>query len=136
MYVPTSNKAAVAKAPRSVSFGDITGAISLFGSFSAIHPLDDNPSAKGHQYYQAYFDNLGSGILVHNETIQGIKFISGEPNIIKKTNILNAEKNKHAANHALSQWELTLLAAKESGSEKQIQSAKGRIHFPTKRPLM
>ena len=136
VYVPTSNKAAVVTAPRSVSFREITRAISLFGSFSAIHPLDNNPSAKSHQYYEALFDNLSSSILVHNETIQGIKFISGEPNIIKKTNILKAEKNKHAANHALSQWELTLLAAKEFGSEKQIQSANSRIHFPAKHPLM
>ena len=136
VYVPTSSKAAVVKATRSASFREITRAISLFGSFSAIHPLDNNPSAKSHQYYEALFDNLGSSIVVHNETIQGIKFISAEPNIIKKTNILKAEKNKHAANHALSQWELTLLAAKEFGWEKQIQSANSRIHFPAKPPLM
>ena len=85
VYVPTSNKAAVVKSPRSVSFRECTRAISLFGSFSAIHPLDNNPSAKSHQYYEALFDNLGFSILVHNETIQGIKFISVEPNIIKKT---------------------------------------------------
>ena len=136
VYVPTSNKAAVVKAPRSVSFREITRAISLFGSFSAIHPLDNNPSAKSHQYYEAIFENLGSSILVHNETIQGIKFISGEPNLIKKTNIFKAEKNKHPANHPLPEWELTLLAAKEFGSEEQIQSAISRIHFPAKLPLM
>ena len=55
MYVPTSNKVAVVKAPRSVSFREITRAISLFGSFSPIHPLDNNPSAKSHQYYEALF---------------------------------------------------------------------------------
>ena len=132
VYVPTSNKAAVVKAPRSVSFCEITRAISLFGSFSAIHPLENNPSAKSHQYYEVLFDNRSSSILVHNETIQGIKFISGEPNLIKKNNILIAEKHKHAANNALSLWELILLAANEIGSEKQIQSANSRIHFPAK----
>ena len=136
VYVPASNKAAVVKAPRSVSFREITRAISLFGSFPAIHPLKKNPSAKSHQYYEALFDNLGSSILVRNETIQGIKVVSGEPNLLKKDNILKAEKNKRAASKDLSPWELSLLAAKEFGSEKQIQSANSRSHFPAKPLLM
>ena len=46
VYVPTSNKAAVLKAPRSLSFCEITRAICLFGSFSAIHPLKKQPKCK------------------------------------------------------------------------------------------
>ena len=117
VYVPTSNRAAATKAPRSVSFREITRAISPFVVSSAIHPLENNQTAKSHQYYEALSDNLSSSILVHNETRQGTKFISGEPNLMRKNIIPKAEKNKHAANHSLSPWELTLLAAKEFGSE-------------------
>ena len=120
MYVPTSNKAAVVKASRSVRFREITRAISLFGSVSAIQPLKKNPSAKSHQYYEALLDNPGSSILVHNEAMQGINFISGEPNLVKKDNILKVEKNEHAANKDLSPWELTLLSAKEFGLKSKF----------------
>ena len=122
-YTPTNAKLVVICAPRSISFRDINKATSLFGTFTSIQPLESNPSAKSHQYFEALFQNLGSSILAHQEKVQGITFTSGSPNLLKKQNIIDSI----VKDHATSKWEATLLAAKEFGSEKQLRSINERL---------
>ena len=122
-YTPTDAKSVVMCAPRSISFRDINKATSLFGTFTSIQPLESNPSAKSHQYFEALFQNLGSSILPHQEKVQGITFTSGSPNLLKKQNIIDSI----AKDHDTSKWEATLLAAKEFGSQKQLRSINERL---------
>ena len=68
-YTPTNAKSAVICAPRSISFEDINKATSLCGIFASIQPLESNPSAQSHQYFEALFQNLGSSILPHQEKV-------------------------------------------------------------------
>ena len=122
-YTPTDAKSVVICGPRSISFRDINKATSLFGTFTSIQPLESNPSAKSHQYFEALFQNLGSSILAHQEKVQGITFTSGSPNLLKKQNIIDSI----AKDHDTSKWEATLLAAKEFGSEKHLRSINERL---------
>ena len=122
-YTPTDAKSVVICAPRSIRFRDINKATSLFGTFTSIQPLESNPSAKSHQYFEALFQNLGSSILAHQEKVQGITFTSGSPNLLKKQNIIDSI----VKDHATSKWEATLLAAKEIGSEEQLRSINERL---------
>ena len=122
-HTPTDAKSVVICAPRSISYRDINQATSLFGTFTSIQPLESNPSAKSHQYFEALFQNLGSSILAHQEEIQGITFTSGSPNLLKRQNIIDSI----VKDHATSKWEATLLAAKEFGSEKQLRSINERL---------
>ena len=122
-YTPTDAKSVVICAPRSIRFRDINKATSLFGTFTSIQPLESNPSAKSHQYFEALFQNLGSSILAHQEKVEGITFTSGSPNLLKKQNIIDSILKDQAT----SKWEATLLAAKEVGSEKQLRSINERL---------
>ena len=99
-YTPTNAKSVVICAQRSISFRDINKATSLFGTFTSIQPLESNPSAKSHQYFEALFQNLGSSILAHQE--KGITFTSGSPNLLKKQNIIDSiVKDNHQPYTAL-----------------------------------
>ena len=119
-YIPTDAKLVVICAPRSIRFRDINKATSLFGIFTSIQLLESNPSAKSHQYVEALFQNLGSSILAHQEKVQGITFTSGSPN---QQNIIDSI----VKDHATPKWEVTVLAAKEFGSEKQLRSINERL---------
>ena len=122
-YTPTDAKSVVIFAPRSIRFRDINKATSLFGTFTSIQPLESNPSAKSHQYFEALFQNLESSILAHQEKVQGVTFTSGSPNLLEKQNIIDSIVKDHAS----SKWEATLVAAKEFGSEKQLRSINERL---------
>ena len=89
----------------------------------SIQPLESNPSAKSHQYFEALFQNLGSSILAHQENVQGITFTSGSPNLLRTQNIIDS----FVKDHATSKWEATLLAAKGFGSEKQLRPINERL---------
>ena len=117
-YTPTDVKSVVICARRSISVRDINKATSLFGTFTSMQPLESNPSAKSHQYFEALFQTLGSSILAHQGKVQGITFTSASPNLLKKQNIIDSI----VKDHATSKWEATLLAAKEYRSEKQLRS--------------
>ena len=110
-YTPTDAKSVVICVPHSISFRDINKATSRFGTFTFIQPLESNPSAKSHQYFEALFQNLGSSILAHQGKVQGITFTSGSPNLLKKQNIIYSI----VKDHATSKWEATLLAAIDRG---------------------
>ena len=95
-YTPTDGKSVVICAPRSISFRDINKETSLVGIFTSIQPLESNPSAKSHQYFEAIFQNPGSSILAHQENVQGVTFTSGSPNLLKKQNIIDSIAQDHA----------------------------------------
>ena len=78
-YTPTDAKLVVICARRSRSFRDINKATSLSGTFTSIHPLESNPSANSHQYFEALFQNLGYSILAHQEKVQGITLHPARP---------------------------------------------------------
>ena len=110
-------------APRSISFRDINKATSLFGTFTSIQPLESNPSAKSHQYFEALFQKPGIQYpSTPRKSSRHHFYIQLAQPLEKKYIIYSIVKD-----HATSKWEATLWAAKEFGSEKQLRSINERL---------